>query len=289
VTVCIAALCQLDILHPELPPCIVGATDRKVTAGNIQYEPPQAKWYGINEHIVALVAGDIEAQIGLCQKVAASRPRLVENAVTAYCRELAEHNLRQSEMSVLARYGLSMQSFLRGQQRMSRDFVRRVQQQINDACAGVETIICGVDQTGHHLYTIDSEGKSRFNNPIGFTAIGDGYWHAESQFMFARYTPRWSLAKAMLLAYAAKKRAEVAPGVGEYTEMFLITGTTSFPIADHVVAGLDRAYQKLRSTQDQAIAEANESIEQFVAEISQLPQQGSVTSPTPPDSTPPST
>lgn len=60
------------------------------------------------------------------------------------------------------------------------------------------------------------------HDSIGFVTIGAGENHANSQFMFEGYTSNWPFEQALLLTFAAKKRAETAPGVGWGTDMFWI-------------------------------------------------------------------
>ena len=61
-TVCIAAICRTS----ENQYIIIGASDRKVTAGDIQFEPPIQKIYHFSSHIIALTAGDALAQKEVC-------------------------------------------------------------------------------------------------------------------------------------------------------------------------------------------------------------------------------
>ena len=69
----------------------------------------------------------------------------------------------------------------------------------------------------------------------------------------------------------AKKRAEVAPGVGVATDMFWIGPAvgTSFPVGDHVVGKLGEIYDKvcLESTaaQEGAYLEVTKYVEQLNA------------------------
>src|SRR3954469_22055271 len=63
VTVCIAAICQ----GPGDIPSIIGATDRKVTAQDIQYEPDSPlKVWDLGQGNVALIAGETDAQTEIC-------------------------------------------------------------------------------------------------------------------------------------------------------------------------------------------------------------------------------
>ena len=92
---------------------------------------------------------------------------------------------------------------------------------------------------------------------VGFVAAGSGQWHAESQFMFSRYTREWDLPEALSLVYAAKKRAEVAPGVGKLeTDLVVIfshpPNTLHFNAGSPLVKELEEIYSKGREKRDEA-------------------------------------
>ena len=118
--------------------------------------------------------------------------------------------------------------------------------QIRSERANVSTIICGTesDKTGH-IYSVDEFGRHSYKNSIGFAAIGDGAWHAQSQFMFAQYDPLWTFTRALLLTYIAKRRAEVTPGVGTQSDLFFITpqGFTFIPM--DLANALEESYQEI--------------------------------------------
>src|SRR2546421_7416049 len=104
----------------------------------------------------------------------------------------------------------------------------------------------------------------------GFAAIGAGEWHAKSAFMFNRHTRFRAVPQTLLLTYAAKKRAEVAPGVGAYTDMFIIgpeLGSFNW-IQFGILQRLDGMYQSIRQEEQRIIDEANAEVYQYVEEIS---------------------
>jgi hypothetical protein len=82
------------------------------------------------------------------------------------------------------------------------------------------------------------------HDDIGFVSIGNGGVHASAQFMLASYTHVVAYYRALYQTFAAKKRAEVAPGVGDFTDMFLINrnGVTQVPPA--VIDVLNEIYAK---------------------------------------------
>ena len=235
-TVCIAAICQNHYGYPM----VIGATDRMMTAGDIEFEPPIAKVWQLTPQIVALNAGEANAQAEICARTQRFQPRSVEHAVRTYCRQLAKYNIVQAERKVLAPFGLTMKSFLEMQCDLSPSFVEQLRYDIKRERAGIQTIICGVDGFGAHIYSIDEDGSALCHNPIGFVAIGGGQWHASSQFMFGSYSPQMPLARALVLLSYAKERAAVAPGVGQQTDFFFMGNEFQWlaqTIRDDLLAG----------------------------------------------------
>lgn len=256
-TVCIAAIC----LAAEGHPVIIGASDRKLTAGGVEFEPPTAKFYKFTPYIVAMTAGDADAQVEICDYVYQAGPRNVRETVRLYCEQLGAYNLRQAERIVLAPLGFTMKSFLAAQRRLSPEFVETVLYDMRRERVSVETIICGIDGDWPQLYRIESNGRAHLYSSVGFAAIGDGGDHAESQFMFAKYAPNWILSRAMMLTYYAKKRAEVAPGVGEETDMFFIAHAGHSQFYENVLQMLDTSYRERMDAQKQAENESNTALE----------------------------
>lgn len=120
------------------------------------------------------------------------------------------------------------------------------------------TIFCGVDTTGQHIYVTHDSDVGCYD-AIGFASIGIGARHANSQFMFQGHTPRSPLAETLLLTYIAKKRAEVAPGVGSETDIFLIgptLGSYTSSLNDELIKKLAGVYANIlkreRKEQDRA-------------------------------------
>jgi len=85
-----------------------------------------------------------------------------------------------------------------------------------------------------------------------------------------------------MLVYSAKKRAEVAPGVGSDTDMFFIDPPgTYFEIGEHVLNKLEDCYQGITKSADDSRKAANGEINKFIAEIqaTAVPDAESDTSP----------
>ncbi len=271
-TICVAALYRNR-------QCVLAAADRMITAGNIQFEPSQPKVIPATSSIVYLLAGDSPTQTMLCNRV----QMIVNDAIHQHpdqwvnVRDVAEtfarfyHALRheQATAALLSPFGLNGQSFIDNQQSMSPQLVQMLAtEMLNFQMPPVETLIVGVDTLGAHIYLVEN-GRVSCHDGVGFAAIGSGTAHAESQFMFSRFNPSANFTRTLTLTYTAKKRAEIAPGVGGDTDMFLIGPEpgTYMPIAEHHLDRLENIYEQLRNQEQQAVQTAEESVQSYVEEI----------------------
>lgn len=260
-TVCIAAICRLD--NAQL---IFGASDQMITAGDIKFERPLPKIYRLTRSIVALQAGDSAVQDDVCVQCAeqlATRGAVsVNDAVDEYCLQLSRHNAKQTERLLLAPLGIGLVEFIQRQQEFPVSFTEQVLHELYNGQPAVQTIIAGMDYRGAQLYVVDPDGRASCNNSVGFSAIGRGQRHAQSQFMFAQYSPSCEFDKAALLVYTAKRHAEVSPGVGERTDMFAILthGEIVFPIANEIEESLRTAYDQMSKEQWDATQRAEQTV-----------------------------
>jgi hypothetical protein len=63
VTVCVAAMGQFPLdAQLTLGPLVVGASDRMITAGDVQFEPQQTKIAQLTSSLALMVAGDTDLQ-----------------------------------------------------------------------------------------------------------------------------------------------------------------------------------------------------------------------------------
>jgi hypothetical protein len=110
----------------------------------------------------------------------------------------------------------------------------------------VEALVVGSDTLRDtrivQIFSIDTNGVISCCDDVGFGAIGSGAWHAKSSLMQSRYVNTVRYASALALTYTAKKAADIAPGVGPATDLFIVfrngamqvpTSTTSQVSAIH--------------------------------------------------------
>jgi hypothetical protein len=106
---------------------------------------------------------------------------------------------------------------------MSEGFVNHITAQLQGYRGDeVEALVVGSHEDAAHIYAVDSQGVVNCFDDVGFAAIGIGAWHAKSRLMQAGYTNRAIFAPALAATFAAKKSAEIAPGVGLATDINIV-------------------------------------------------------------------
>lgn len=270
VTVCVAAMFGGS--------SIIGASDRMLTAGDVEFEPQQTKIIGLTTSIALMVAGDSSMQAEVLQNLWAATKMKIDSApdvwldvryvVEKYSDFYNEARFRRAERSILAPLGLNNESFISKQREMDPGLVRQISTELlNFESPTIQVIFTGLDNSGPHIY-VAHNGDISCRDNVGFAAIGAGYWHANSQMMFAGHTRFKLFPETLLLVFSAKKRAEVAPGVGKATDMFMISGLGSYvQVDDHHLMELEKIYKAEQARERRAAIKARESANRYVEEI----------------------
>lgn len=282
-TVCVAAMADKTIL--------VGTADRMLTAGEVEFEPDQAKMWQFSSAIVALVAGDATLQSEIMKRVDIEVKRWINNdpktwvsvrdVANQYGKKYRELLREHAEADILNPLGLDLEKFLRRQGKMRPEIVADLVEKLTtyQFVSLLEAIFIGMDNDGPvgskgekltyaQLYATERD-KVLCLNTVGFAAIGSGKSHAESQFMFSGHSPRKPFNETVLLSYAAKKRAEVAPGVGKVTDM-VVVGPGLGPIVkveESHLEKLDRIYKRSRNGASRATERAKLETLKFITEV----------------------
>jgi len=271
VTVCVAASCQEGM--------IVCASDRMLTAGNVEFEPELAKIIRLTNSVFGMMAGNasIQAQImaevlrEVNARVEASPDQWwrVSDVAALYARHHATLRLAQAEAQVLWPLGLDRESFISRQTELAPTLLVEIARSLTQFdFPATETIFAGLDGEGRHIYTVN-RGVVAYHNTIGFAAIGIGASHANSQFMYAGHSWMRSLSDTLLQTYWAKKRAEAAPGVGTSIDMFTIGPVlgASSEVGQPMLSTLESIYNNARRATQRAEGKARVRMESYVRQL----------------------
>jgi hypothetical protein len=240
-----------------------------------------------------MIAGEASLQIEILQslyKFAAERIKEraqewvpIIDIANEYQSIYQDIKSRKAESRVLRPLGLTRDTFIKRQREMSDSIVENLTKEIvNFEMPAIEAIVSGIDGSGAHIYGANN-AEVTCRDAIGFAAIGAGYWHANSQFMFAGHNRNRPLSETLLLTYAAKRRAEVAPGVGIGTDMFSVGPApgTYGSISKEVIADLGKIYKRTRARATQSIKKSNQEVNEYVEQLGRAAAAQEQKTPTP--------
>jgi hypothetical protein len=233
VTVCVATIFRWNYAEKGKPRDLgwaaLVATDRMITTGDIQYEPFQLKIGSMTTTTLVAVSGDYGIHSEAFRETQkqtnnASSPTIIAKI---YAQQIQKIKRREAEDLFLAPLGLNTDTFLAQQDEMSDRVVSVLTEQLQGHKGEeVEALIVGTeivrDTPAMRLFSIDTHGIITSCDDIGFAAIGGGAWHARSSIMQSRYINATTFAPALALTFAAKKAAEIAPGVGKETDLTIV-------------------------------------------------------------------
>jgi 20S proteasome alpha/beta subunit len=298
-TVCLAAICEKSL--------IFGASDRMLTSGDIEFEVanPQSepsKIIALTSSVVAMIAGDAGLQREILRELKnvineriKKQPNnwwRVKDVAALYADFYDAAKLRYAKHSILAPFGLDENSFFQRQKEMSEGFIEKISQSLNRfEMPAVETIVTGIDNDGGpHIYVIHGN-YIRCADPVGFAAIGSGSRHAEAQFMLAGHEPSAESPATLFLTYLAKKRAEIAPGVGKFTDMIGIGPQLGFnaAIKRDIIARLDEICKVHLENEKAAAEKSKQSATQYARELGEEAATAATASESSPNPNPPQT
>lgn len=178
---------------------------------------------------------------------------------------------KRAAQNILAPLGLTTESFLATQGTMNDKSV----QEISNALIAfpmpqTASLIVGMDSSGPHIFVVVDGNLSQADD-VGFAAIGTGARHAESQLMLAKYAPTKSASAALALVHLAKSRAEVAPGVGSDTDLFVIGPQlgSNAPAPAAVHEHLQSEVTKMREEEALALTHAEAGVQAFFDNLNQ--------------------
>lgn len=171
---------------------------------------------------------------------------LIVNFADHIRQKFVESRRRMANEQVLEPRGLTFEQFYQhgGITRLPPDLALLLDSQVQRLQLGVSIILAGVDRAGAHVYTIEDPGMTRCWNRLGYNAIGSGQTHAMLTLVGLSQHLSMGLNETVFSVYAAKRAAEIAPGVGEATEMRIVTAAGVQSVSGAELAMLAPLYEQ---------------------------------------------
>jgi hypothetical protein len=244
-----AAMCQRD----DGSQAVVVAADRMVTlAGMTEFEHAVPKVTRAARSVVGLVAGDALAGAEIVQGARLPTDRgstSVEDIVAKLEQDYVGFRRQQVEAKLLLSRGLTFDDFFNRHGSLQPQIVGMLDQQIAGFDLNVNLLIAGVDAGGAHIHTIANPGGTSQNHEvIGYAAIGSGAFHAIHTMIGFQATAASKLEETVFRVFAAKRRAEAAPGVGHELDLLVVDQIGCHRVSDEGLASLEALYVEYGNT-----------------------------------------
>lgn len=225
---------------------IVTVSDRMVSTSGmtLTFEQERTKAVKISNNSVILTAGTVHQPDLLRQakEEARGKDRIVDIAEilkTAY-QEIRERAVIDEVL--FPDIGIRSFSEWHDKQTKLHDAtVMRLSDKISHFQLGLLLLFAGMDEEGH-IIRIDDPGVCTSYDTLSFCCIGIGNRHAETVFAYYRYSRAFSLKEALYIAFEAKKKAEMAGGVGQTSDLLIIDSDGIKVINDDTVEALEEIY-----------------------------------------------
>lgn len=264
-TICIGAICNKGR-------AAIVASDRMVTSNfpAIEFEHTQKKIVPLTKYCLISTAGNALKPIEIIPRLKTlvqeklKTPNIeyiVENAGEIYqfirSKEAESNHLKPRTIT-------SELFYTRGTQIFPHDIFAVIDSRFHQHDLGIILLIVGIDSKGAHVFTIRNPGIFDCYNSIGFHAIGSGALHSLQTFISCRYKVEYDLTEALNIVYAAKKAAEVAPGVGLESDIYVINENDYYALDDKIISELERIYEDVHITPVEELKQKTDKLKEFL-------------------------
>lgn len=142
---------------------------------------------------------------------------LVDRAANVVRDNYMQYRMQRLVRNELETRGLNLTTFYKNHKGLLPEIVQLIDRTMRTFNLGVEFIIVGCEGSKSHIYTVIHPGEVYCNDSIGYTAIGIGAPHVIYHMIENNYRKSSNKETVAKLVEDAKKRSQVAPGVGEKT------------------------------------------------------------------------
>ena len=227
---------------------VIVLSDRMITTSDLtlafEHEVPKAEI--IANNAIALTAGTIH-EPEVIKSVREDFKGTHKPSIIDIARKLSEHfsntRLFRIRDEILRRAGFnSLNEYYNSQGHLHDEVVLRLQRKIEEYRLDLHILLAGVDSRAH-LYYICDPGTWRSFDPLGFCCIGQGDRHAEPVFAFYNYTPSLKEQEVLYIAFEAKKRSEMAGGIGKQTDVWIIDEGGVYEVENETIKQLEEIFE----------------------------------------------
>ena len=235
---------------------VIALSDRMVSTGDmtLAFEHPRMKALPISQKAIVLTAGTVHEPdlIRLAKERARGKDRILD--IAEILKEVYQDIRERHVIDEILRPQAGIRSFAEwhAKQRSLHDgIVVDLNHAISTYELGLSLILAGVDDTGH-LIRIGDPGIYRSYDALSYCCIGMGDRHSDNVFAWYKYSQALPLSEALYIAFEGKKRAEMAGGVGQATDIIVIGVNGIQQIKAETIKTLEEIYCERESRSERA-------------------------------------
>ncbi len=226
----------------------IGLSDRMVSTGDMTlgFESPNRKAEKLTERSAVLLAGSVHEP----DLVRDARERVKgKDRIRDIAEECAQLYLKLRTQRIedeVLRAGIGVQSFSeyhQKQQMLHESVVFDTNDKIQKYQLGLELILIGVDDRTH-ISHITNPGLWRSYDNLGYCTLGMGERHADNVFAWYKYSSATPLKEALYITFEAKKKSEMAGGIGPTTDAFIIKASGIEVVNESTLTALSEVYNE---------------------------------------------
>jgi hypothetical protein len=201
---------------------IIMASDRMLARASLtyQFEHDSPKIRQVNDYLIGYAGTTTFADDIVSHKY--PKIKNTKEFVEEFSSFYIKYGNRLGSRVLLESVGLDLKTFNENPQKYPQFLQQKVYEKLGNAKLGVSFIICGYDEDQPQIYVIGEYGLFSTAHSIGYTAIGIGEPHVANFYMVNGFKFDTPLKEAIYFAYQAKRSAEIAGGVGECTDIYVL-------------------------------------------------------------------
>lgn len=227
---------------------VVALSDRMVTTGDMTlgFESPNRKAEVITDRSAVLIAGSVhEPDLVRDARERAKGKDRVRDIAEVFVGLYQELRTKRIEDEILkARIGIkSFSEYHQKQQMLHESVILETNHLISEFDLGLDLILVGVDDRAHVSH-IDNPGRWHSWDNLGYCTVGMGDRHAENVFAWYKHSSNVPVSEALYIAFEAKKKAEMAGGVGPTTDAIIVKDDGVHLVKDETLKVLQGIYDE---------------------------------------------
>ncbi len=153
---------------------------------------------------------------------------------------------KRIETEILSKYGFqSFDDYHSKQKQLADTVLECIEGELQNYELDLGIIFGGIDIDGAQIYVIEDPGTPISHTEVGFCCMGSGERHADPVFAFYEYKPSMNIGDVLYISYVAKRRSEMAGGVGKDTDAWVMSEDGCYKVKESTVKKLDDCLQKV--------------------------------------------